>query len=388
MRSNVAHFILLCIIYAAFVSLGLPDSVLGVAWPAMRQDLRQPLEALGLITVVLTACSALSSFASGQVLKRLGTGPVVLLSGFLTGGALLGFSFAPSFVWLLLLAIPLGLGAGSVDAGLNHFVAEHYSSRHMNWLHGFWGVGAIIGPIIMGTAIAGTANWSGGYRYIAFVQLGLGFLFLISLPLWKRERTKAGREKNILPASFKPLQRWMPWLAASLFLIYAAIEMGVGLWTVSILVEDRRVNPLAAGMWVSGFYGAIMVGRFATGLIAERFGNRLLVRFGIIIALIGAFFFAIPELPPALSLIGLILLGLGCAPIYPSLMHETPRRFSPDIARSVVGRQVAFAYLGGAIMPAAFGLLAAHVGLIAVMPGVIVAIVLLLLGSEILNRMT
>ncbi len=388
MRSNATHFILLFIIYAAFVSLGLPDSVLGVAWPAMRRDLRQPLEALGLITIVLTACSAISSFASAWILKRLGTGPVVLLSGLLTGGAMLGFSFAPSFAWLLLLAIPLGLGAGSVDAGLNHFVAEHYSSRHMNWLHGFWGVGAIFGPIIMGTAIAGTANWSGGYRYIALIQLGLALIFWLSLPLWKREPAVANHAENFVPPVFKPFKSWTPWLAASLYLVYAAVEMGVGLWTMSILVDARQIAPLKAGLWISGFYGAIMTGRFATGLIAERVGNRRLVRYGIVIAMAGAFLFAMPNFPAALSLGGLVLIGLGCAPIYPSLMHETPRRFRPEMARTVVGRQVAFAYVGSAIMPAAFGLLAAKAGLVTVMPGVIVAIFLLLILSEILNRAT
>jgi len=269
------HFILLGIIYFAFISLGLPDSVLGVAWPTMRATLLQPIEAAGLITLVLTICSAISSFASGAVLKRLGTGPVVMISGLLTGLALLGFSFGPSFGVLLLLAIPLGLGAGSVDAGLNHFVAQHYSSRHMNWLHGCWGIGATLGPIIMGMALATVAGWAQGYRHIAFIQLGLAFLFLLTLTLWNRERaTPDAAAHDEQPLMLKPLNPKAPWLAVSLYLVYATIEVGTGLWAASVLVDDRHVSAPTAGLWVSCFYGAIMAGRFGTGLIAARMGNR------------------------------------------------------------------------------------------------------------------
>jgi fucose permease len=383
------HFILLGIIYFAFISLGLPDSVLGVAWPAMRTSLSQPIEAAGLITLVLTICSAISSFASGAVLKRLGTGPVVMISGLLTGLALLGFSFGPSFGILLLLAIPLGLGAGSVDAGLNHFVAQHYSSRHMNWLHGCWGIGATLGPVIMGMALATAAGWTQGYRHIAFIQLGLAFLFLLTLPLWNRERaTPDATAHDDLPLTLKPLNPKAPWLAVSLYLVYATIEVGTGLWAASVLVDDRHVSAPTAGLWVSCFYGAIMAGRFGTGLIAARMGNRRLVRYGLVMAMLGTALFSVSGLPSSLSLVGLMLLGLGCAPIYPSLMHETARRFDADTARIVIGRQVGFAYVGAAAGPAAMGLLAAAAGAGAIMPVVLLAVVLLLVLSEILNSMT
>jgi len=383
------HFILLGIIYFAFISLGLPDSVLGVAWPAMRTSLAQPIEAAGLITLVLTICSAISSFASGAVLKRLGTGPVVMISGLLTGLALLGFSLGPSFGVLLLLAIPLGLGAGSVDAGLNHFVAQHYSSRHMNWLHGCWGIGATLGPVIMGTALATAAGWAQGYRHIAFIQLGLAFLFLLTLPLWNRERaTPDAAAHDDQPLTLKPLNPKAPWLAVSLYLVYATIEVGTGLWAASVLVDDRHVSAPTAGLWVSCFYGAIMAGRFGTGLIAARMGNRRLVRYGLLMAMLGAALFSVSGLPSSLSLVGLMLLGLGCAPIYPSLMHETARRFDADTARIVIGRQVGFAYVGGAAGPAAMGLLAAAAGAGAIMPVVLMAVVMLLVLSEILNSMT
>ena len=386
----MAHTTLLAIIYLAFISLGLPDSVLGVAWPSMRTGFGQPLEAAGLITLIVTVCSATSSFASGAVLQRLGTGRVVMLSGFLTGAALLGFAFAPSFGWILLLAMPLGLGAGSVDAGLNHYVAEHFSSRHMNWLHGCWGIGATLGPFMMGSALAGASGWQAGYRAIGLVQLALALLFLLSLRLWQHQPAPLLREAN--PAS--PARRgraptaWAPWLAPSLYLVYATIEVGTGLWTASILVEQRGVSARAAGLWVACFFGAIMVGRFAIGLVAARIGNRRLVRIGLVTAACGAGLFSVGGLPHAVSLFALVLLGLGCAPVFPSLMHETARRFDAATARTVVGRQVAFAYMGAALGPASLGLLGAAWGLGAIMPAVCVALLLLLLLAWLLDRVT
>ena len=385
------HFILLGVIYFAFISLGLPDSVLGVAWPSMRVSLGQSLEAAGLITLVLTVCSAFSSFVSGAVIKRMGTGPLVMASGALTGLALIGFSVTPSFAVLLLLAVPLGLGAGSVDAALNHFVAAHYSSRHMNWLHGCWGVGATLGPIIMGAALAGTSSalgWAGGFRHIALIQLALALLFLLTLPLWSRERSAPAEEHHHESFVRKPLHPMAPTLAASLYLAYAAVEVSTGLWAASILVEGRGLTSGTAGLWVSCFFGSIMAGRFATGLIAERVGNRRLVRYALMVAAAGAALFSMDGLPPMASLAGLIVLGVGCAPIYPSLMHETARRFDAETARKVIGRQVGFAYVGGALMPASMGLLAAALGLGAIMPAVLLAVITLLVLSEVLNTIT
>ena len=386
----MAHTTLLAIIYLAFISLGLPDSVLGVAWPAMRLSLGQPLAAAGLVTLIITACSALSSLASAAVLERLGTGPVVLVSGLLTGLGLLGFAFAPSMAWVLLSAVPLGLGAGSVDAGLNHFVADHYSSRHMNWLHGCWGVGATIGPVLMGSALLGASGWQSGYRTIATIQLALALVFLLSLRLWRQEHAtpppQATSGDGMAPRRVVPV--WAAWLAPALYLAYATIEVGTGLWTASILVDDRGLDAPTAGLWVSCFFGSIMAGRFAVGLVAARLGNRRLVRLGLLLAIAGALIFSIKGLPAPLSLAGLVLLGLGCAPVYPSLMHETTRRFNAATARRVVGRQVAFAYIGGALGPAALGLLGAQWGLSFVMPVVVLALLLLLLLSWQLDRVT
>jgi fucose permease len=385
----VTQALLLATVYLAFISLGLPDSVLGVAWPGMRASLGQDLASAGLITLVLTVGSALSSFVGGRVLARWGTGPVVTVSGLLTGLALLGFALSPSFALLLLLAVPLGLGAGAVDARLNQFVAAHYSARHMNWLHGCWGVGATLGPLIMASALTSATGWRQGYLWIGGVQLGLVLLFLLVLPLWQRHQAQSAASAAVSPTTPKgPAPTLALWLAPALYLAYAAVEISTGLWAGSLLVDGRGLDAKTAALWVSCFFGAIMLGRFATGLLTLRLGNRQLVRLGIAVASVGAALFSSNALPAPLSLAGLVLLGLGCAPIYPCLMHETARRFEPVTAAKVISRQVGFAYVGAAIVPAALGYLATAAGLGAIMPAVLAALLLLLLMSEALNRIT
>ncbi len=395
----MAPTLLLVLVYAAFISLGLPDGVVGVAWPAMRQTLNQPIEAAGLITLVVTAGSALSGFASGHVLKRLSAGVVVMLSGWMTGLSLLGFAFAPSFAILLLLAVPLGLGAGSVDAAMNHFVARHYSSRHMNWLHACWGMGATAGPLIMGLALAAASSaaasdaWRAGYQIVGSLQLALALGFMLTLRLWRlADATPAAQETvHAGPPSVRrqnPANPWAQWLAPFLFLLYAGIEVGTSLWAATVLIEQRQMSNSAAGLWVSGFFGAIMAGRFATGLVSQRLGNRRLVRCGLMVGFAGACLFSLSVLPAWCALAGLALLGLGCAPIYPSLMHEAAARFDADTAAKVIGRQVGSAYIGCVLLPAGLGLMGASFGLGLIMPFIAVLALGLLWASEVLNRMT
>jgi fucose permease len=386
----LAHLFLLGIVYLSFISLGLPDGILGVAWPAIRLDMGQPLAAVGLLTITMTVCAALSALLAGRIIERVGTGVVVATSCLMTALALVGFSIAPSFAWLVALGIPLGLGAGAVDASLNHFVAAHYSSRHMNWLHGFWGVGATTGPAIMGLALASPGGWAGGARTIGLMQLGLAVLLWASLSLWRREHGKpdaAGADHEV-PAFARPVSPWALWLAPACFLFYVAAEMGTGLWAASILVNGRGIGLAQAGFWVSVYFGSITAGRFGVGLIANCLGNRRLVRLGVLLAMAGATLFALPGLPAPLSMAGLVLMGLGCAPVFPSLMHETARRFPADVARSVIGRQMTASYAGGSIIPAAFGLLATWVGLGAVMPVVVVLLIGLLAITTALDRLT
>jgi fucose permease len=348
------------------------------------------LAAVGAITMTITACSAAASLLAGSVVQRIGTGAVVAGSCLLTALGLLGFAVAPSFGWLVALAIPLGVGAGAVDASLNHFVSAHYSSRHMNWLHGFWGVGATTGPLVMGAALASEGGWTAGARSIGLMQLGLALVLFATVSLWSRETAQAPADADQAgqpSADLKPPPLAM-WLAPLCFLFYVSAEMGTGLWAASILVTDRGLSAGDASVWVSLFFGSITVGRFAVGLVANRVGNRRLVRLGIVAAMAGALVFALPGVFGAFSPLGLVIMGLGCAPIFPSLMHETARRFPPEVVRQLIGRQMTCAYAGSSVVPAAFGLMATWAGLQTVMPVVVVLLLVLLLVTYRLDRLT
>jgi len=259
----------------------------------------------------------------------------------------------------------------------------------MNWLHGCWGVGATLGPLIMGATLA-TQGWQSGYQTIAYLQLSLAVVLLLSLSLWKHENAKPPAEVHSAAqqAQIKPVSTAATWLAPLGFLLYVAAEAGTGLWAASILVNSRGTSPATAGLWVSLFFGAITAGRFAVGLVANRLGNRRLVRIGILTATLGAAVFAIHGLPAPLSLAGLVLMGLGCAPIYPSMMHETARRFPAELTAKVISRQIGFSYVGSAGVPAACGLLAAYAGLPMVMPALVLLLLALLWVTERLNRLT
>jgi fucose permease len=386
----LAHLLLLGIIYVSFISLGLPDGVMGVAWPAVRVDMGQPLAAVGVFTLVGTVCAAVSSYFAGAIVKRVGTGVVVAASCLVTALALVGYGFAPSFMWLVALSIPMGIGAGAVDTSLNHFVAAHYSSRHMNWLHGFWGVGATLGPLIMSWAVANPAGWTLGTRTIGLMQLALAVALFLTLALWAREKATHAEDASTQSAAtlFKPLNPTAMWLAPTCFLLYVSAEMGTGLWAASILATDRGMPLAQAGVWVAVYFGAITVGRFAVGLIANWLGNRKLVQLGICVAALGATLFAAHGWVGDASLAGLVLMGLGCAPIFPSLMHETARRFPEDVARKVISRQMIFAYIGIAVIPAAFGVLATWAGLAVIMPVVVALLLVMLVVTTSLDHLT
>jgi fucose permease len=390
--------LLIPVIYLAFISLGLPDSVLGVAWPTMRLSIGAPLEAAGLIALVLTSCSVLSSLSSGAINRRFGTGRVVLVSSLLTATGLLGYSFAPSFAWVLVAAIPLGFGGGAVDSSLNGYVATHYSSRHMNWLHASWGIGATVGPLIMTGIIASGGGWRGGYRAISSVQGSLALLFVLSLGLWSRVaaagQSPASGAKTADPAlnargkaRIHGLKRPEPWMQIAIYLFYSACEFTVGIWTVSMLVESRGIAPGVAGNWISLYYGGIMGGRILTGLVSNRLGNRFMVRLGLGLALVGAVAVCLSALP-WLALPGLLLLGLGFAPVYPCLMHETPERFDEETYQTIIGYQVGAANLGASVLPGLVGLLASATSLEVVGPCVAGFILIIFVLAEILNKRT
>ncbi|MFC4104160.1 MFS transporter [Paenibacillus xanthanilyticus] len=386
----------LIIIYLAFISLGLPDSLLGTAWPVMRRELEAPLGAAGLVFMTIAAGTIVSSLLSGRVLNRFGTGKVTLISCIMTAGALLGYAFAPSLAWLFVFAIPLGLGAGAVDSGLNNYVAAHYKAHHMSWLHSFWGVGATLGPIIMAQFITGRSDWRDGYLTVAVIQFALVVILLFTLPLWDRVARsgglngsdKAEEEATISHAidagTTKPLRVKGVKLAMLSFLFYCSVEATVGLWGSSFLVGVKELSAAQAAQWVSFYYLGITVGRFVTGFITFKVSNRQLIRSGQLTAMAGALLLLLP-LPSAFALVGLIVIGLGLAPIFPCMLHETPVRFGKRHSQTIMGYQMAMAYTGSTFLPPFFGFLASAVS-IGVFPWFIAAsAAALLLCSEQLN---
>ena len=385
----------LIIIYLAFISLGLPDSMLGSAWPIMQSDYGASFETAGLIAMVISGGTIVSSLFSGTIIERLGTGKVTLISCMMTAGALLGFSYSPSILWLLLFAVPLGLGAGAVDSGLNSYVAIHYKAHHMSWLHCFWGVGATMGPIIMSQYIAKDNSWRNGYTAVFWIQITLVVLLFLTLPLWKRVATNSQNhvdgehiEKDDLhfeqEKTLRPLQIKGVKLALVSFLLYCGVEATVGLWGSSFLVNIKELPASVAAQWVSMYYAGITVGRLVTGFITFKVSNRTLIRGGVLLALFGALLLILP-FPNIFSLFGFIMVGLGCAPIFPCLIHETPARYGRKHSQKIMGYQIAAAYTGSTLFPPLLGLLAAKTT-IGIFPFFVGAyIVFLLLSSEKIN---
>lgn len=378
--------LLLVVIYLAFISLGLPDTLLGVTWPLMHLDFGLPLEAAGIASMTIAGGTIVSSLMSGWVLKRVGTGKVALISTAMTAGALLGVSFAPSFIWLLVLAIPLGLGAGSIDAGLNHYVATHYRSHHMSWLHCFWGVGATLGPNIMARYIAVQNSWRQGFLVVSLIQFALVAVLLIALPLWKRVNQKpqeALEEKAPHCPVSRPLRIKGVKAALLTFLFYCGIEGTVGLWGSTYLIGARGITADVAARWISLYFGGITLGRLITGFVTFKVSNPMLIRAGQLTALLGALLLLLP-LPAGFSLAGLILLGLGCAPIFPCMIQETPVRFGAANAASIIGFQMAFAY-SSTFLPPLLGILIARTN-VHIFPYFVMAYIgITLIGAERIN---
>lgn len=391
----MATFFLL-IIYLAFISLGLPDSMLGSAWPVMQPDLQAPLETAGILFMIIASGTIVSSLVSGAILKRFGTGKVTLVSCIMTAAALLGFSFSPSLVWLIVCAIPLGLGAGTVDAGLNHYVAAHYKAHHMSWLHCFWGVGATLSPMIMARFISGESSWRGGYLAVSGIQFGLVVILFLTLPLWDRvaasrstgsNENREDREGLNVEAGDeprKPLQIKGVKLALVSFLFYCGAEATVGLWGSSFLVNVKGLSAATAAQWVSLYFAGITIGRFISGFITFKMSNKALIRSGQITALAGSVLLVLP-LPSGFSLAGFMIIGLGLAPIYPCMLHETPVRFGKKHAQTIMGYQMAVAYTGSTLMPPLLGFLASR-ATIGIFPlYIIVSAAAMFLFSERLN---
>ena len=350
--------LLLAIIYLAFISLGLPDSLLGSAWPVMRVALNAPLSLAGVISMVIAGGTIVSSLLSDRLTRRLGTGLVTAISVALTAAALFGFSISNSVAMLCLWAVPYGLGAGAVDAALNNYVALHYSSRHMSWLHCFWGVGASVSPYIMGACLA-RGSWQLGYRTVSVLQVALTVGLFLSLPLWKKPRTvgEDGEAKPLLGLRGALRIKGVPYILLAFF-GYCAAETTTGLWASSYLVEARGVDAQIAARFASLFYLGITFGRFLNGFIADRMGDKRMIRVGVAVMGLGTVMIMLPLETDALALAGLIVVGLGCAPVYPSIIHATPFNFGEENSQAIIGIQMASAYTGSTFMPPLFGALA------------------------------
>ncbi len=354
--------LLLGIIYLSFISLGLPDALLGSAWPSMHGDLGAPLSYAGLISIIISAGTILSSLLNDRFSYRLGTGRLTALSVGLTALALSGFSISSSFWHLCLWAIPYGLGAGAVDASLNNYVALHYSSRDMSWLHCMWGVGASIGPYIMGYFLSRGKNWSGAYLTIALLQLLLTLILCLSLPLWKGRRGEGQRNAEKKPLSLREIFGIAGAGEIMLaFFAYCALEQTVGLWASSYLVFYKGVETERAAFFAALFFIGITAGRGLNGFLSMRWHDRQLIRLGLSVILLGIIVLLLP-FGEVFSLGGLILIGLGCAPVYPCIIHSTPENFGAERSQALIGVQMASAYLGSLTMPSVFGMLAEHSG--------------------------
>ena len=377
--------ILLVIIYLAFISLGLPDSLLGSAWPVMHTEFSVPVSYAGAVSMIIAVGTIISSLFSDHLTQKLGTGRVTAISVGMTAAALFGFSISDAYWMLLLWAIPYGLGAGSVDAALNNYVALHYASRHMSWLHCFWGIGASIGPVIMGAAITGGMGWSGGYRIISILQIILTALFVFSLPLWKRQGEMSKKE-NGTPLSLRQIIG-IPGAKSVMvcFFCYCALEQTTGLWASTFLVLRWNVSADQAAALAGLFFIGITIGRAVSGFATFKFGDAQMVRIGHGILLAGIILMLLP-ISKTLAMGGIVAIGVGCAPIYPCLIHSTPDHFGVEKSQAVIGIQMASAYLGTCLMPPLFGVLT-NVLSVGLMPYYLLALLaLMLVTHEQLNR--
>ena len=376
--------LLLVLIYICFISLGLPDSLLGSAWPVLHQDINVPMSYAGVISIVIFIGTILSSLFSDVMSKKLGSGLLTAISVTMTAVGLFGFSISSSFWMLMAWSIPYGLGAGGVDAVLNNYVALHYKAQHMSWLHCFWGVGASISPYIMSFSLVKLDSWNKGYLIVSVIQIVLSVFIFMSLPLWKQNET--GNEVDVEVTLVETLKLKeilaIPGAIPCFFTFfgYCALELTTSLWASSYLVQNRGVDVETASAFASMFYIGITLGRGINGFLAMRFSDRFLIRMGMGIITLGIAFMFVPYYS-VFALVGFIVIGLGCAPIYPCIIHMTPDVFGRDKSQAMIGFQMAFAYVGFCVMPPLFGFIAEHIS-IALLPAYLLVVLLFMAGMH------
>lgn len=370
------YLFLLALIYLAFISLGLPDSLLGSAWPLMHLEMGVPISYMGIITMLISGGTIVSSLMSDRLSRKFGTKILTVASVFLTVIALFGFSFANNFSMLIVFAIPYGIGAGAIDAALNNYVALHYKAKHMSWLHCFWGVGTIVSPFVMGYALT-SSTWNNGYRIVGFMQLVIGIILLLTLSVWKvNEDVVSTTSEDV--GLFKALRiKGVPFLLLG-FLAYCAAETTTMQWASTYFVEVKGISIERAASFASLFYIGITAGRFISGFITDKLGDRKMILLGSSVLIVGILTLAIPSSSYELAFASFIIIGLGCAPIYPCIIHSTPYNFGAKNSGVIIGIQMASAYLGATFMPPIFGVLG-NASTFAIMPLYLLVFVLLML---------
>ncbi len=379
--------LLLAIIYISFISLGLPDGLLGAAWPVMHADIHAPLAAAGAISMIITVGTIISSLFSDRLTRRFGAGVVTAVSVGMTAAALFGFSVSSSFWLLCVWALPYGLGAGAVDAALNNFVALHFKARHMSWLHCFWGVGASVGPYIMAACLSNAQNWAAGYRTVSLIQIALTTCLLLTLPLWKTKTASDAVDADTPPLGLRDALRVRGVKSLLLaFFAYCAAENTVMVWACTYMNTTRGFDPETAASIGSLFYIGMMIGRLISGFVADRTTDKTLIRTGIAVLFVGVALTALPFADNLLSVFGVLVIGLGCAPIYPSIIHSTPYHFGADKSGAIIGIEMAAAYAGSCLAPPLFGFFAQYISTVWFPLYIAVFFALLLVMSERLNH--
>lgn len=380
--------LLIAIIYLSFFGLGLPDSMLGAAWPTIFAEIDVPVSGAGIISAIIAFGTILSSLASDRITRKLGASKTTAISVAITALALLGFGISTKFWQLCLISIPYGLGAGSVDAALNNYVSLHFSSKHMNWLHCMWGLGAAVGPTIMGAVLTGGASWHLGYVLVSVIQIVISTILFISLPIWKKPTTVS--EKNLdtkeKSLSLKEILKIRGVKSVMVtFFAYCALEVTVTLWASSYLNLEKGIDSETAALWGSLYVLGITVGRAICGFISIKLNDVQMTRLGECFMVGGLILLFLP-LPNVFSLIGLIVLGVGSAPVYPSIIHSTPARFGESRSQALIGVQMASAYTGTCLMPPLFGLIANNVSIKLFPLYIAILTVIMIVMFEVLNK--
>lgn len=377
---------LLALIYLAFISLGLPDSLLGAGWPVMHTELGVSVSLMGIISMVISGGTIVSSLLSDKLTHKFGTRTVTVASVLLTVAALFGFSFSGSFSMLIIFAVPYGLGAGAIDAALNNYVALHYKAKHMSWLHCFWGVGAIISPFIMSFALK-NLNWNSGYRIVGFIQLAIALLLLVTLPVWKINKTESTADTKRVGLTAALKIKGVPFLLIGFF-AYCAAEATAMYWASTYFTEVKGISGDRAASFAALFYIGITLGRFASGFITERLGDRRMILLGTGILACGIMILLIPVRSYMTAFAAFLVIGFGCAPIYPCIIHSTPANFGAENSGAIIGIQMASAYVGSTFIPPLFGLFGNAVGF-SVMPVYLLAFfALMIIMTEATFRIT